>query len=436
MSQEMYSDFRLDRAFAFRELERLEEETRQALAEAEDKAATDAGAAEIVAQARERLAVIAKERAIVEELAEHESGQNRVNLLDDLLVLRHHVEIALAASANLTKDHPGLTLPTAPEIGQMLSAASSAVEIESELDRLRQLVTDYQKAVDSAVSRYQAQAKVSAAMSTWVGGFGTRVERSSRVVRQLLLDRSAPADDMAARDRLTRLSERAIELIDDFSVANGDVQLAQPVLQCLDQVVTAEDESAATVSLAELRQAIVAQQEEIAAGEARRKKAQREREKQLAQEERRLVARQVSRVLEDLGYEVSGVSATSFQKDGHLYAVSGEHPDHALRLEFDPRSDGLVARTVRLVASETLGRKNDKEDLSFVKEWCSAEGAGRFREKLKQKGIETSFEQIYASGAVPIDQAVAFRDVEDLRQRATQRRKTGAALRARTVDRS
>lgn len=436
MSQEMYSDFRLDRAFAFRELERLEEETRQALAEAEDKAATDADAAEIVAQTRERLAVIAKERAIVEELAEHESGQNRVNLLDDLLVLRRHVEIALTASANLTKDHPGLTLPTAPEIGQMLSAASSAVEIESELDRLRQLVTDYQKAVDSAVSRYQAQAKVSAAMNTWVGGFGTRVERSSRVVRQLLLDRSAAADDMAARDRLTRLSERAIELIDDFSVANGDVQLAQPVLQCLDQVVTAEDESAATVSLAELRQAIVAQQEEIAAGEARRKKAQREREKQLAHEERRLVARQVLRVLEDLGYEVSGVSATSFQKDGHLYAVSGEHPDHALRLEFDPHSDGLVARTVRLVASETPGRKNDKEDLSFVKEWCSAEGAGRFREKLKQKGIETSFEQIHASGAIPIDQAVAFRDVEDLRQRATQRRKTGAALRARTVDRS
>lgn len=438
MSKEKFSRFSLDESICFQALKDqeadAERELKRLALQQEDDAKAPAAAAALD-RARERLARIREERALVGQLAADAEGQRKIALLDDYRRLYESFRNGIAGRTELEAQYPGLKLPPAPELSELPSASMSEQEIREAREGLRESARKYQVEVDEAIAEYQRTAETTHAMSAWVSSFKTRVARSASDMHQALLSRSARADETALSARLGRMTGEALSILDQLARDAGDAELSPQVMRCLEAVLAVQDEIEALVALQALREAVANQRQDLAELADRKRREQAQWERGRERKQRALVARQVGRVLEDLGYEVSQITDSAFTRDGHVYAVSNEWPDHALRLEFDPTEDALVARTVRVVGEEEparIGRSgNAEDDANFVKEWCSADGLGKMRELLKRRGIHTRFEQKHASGSAPLDRIAPPKELNGLREKSNLRRQRTQAQRAR-----
>ena len=180
--------------------------------------------------------------------------------------------------------------------------------------------------------------------------------------------------------------ERARKLMAEI---DGQVaHISDELRQTLKSVLSAESHSEAQIAEAHLKAAVSAELKRSAA-----EKVRRQEEQQHLQTDR--VAALMAQSLEEMGYVVSGVDESAYTKDGQIIACNPQQPDHAVRLTMDPANEQVRSNVVRLVeqgtASSTSTSEQQKQDKEADAYWCNAQGIGRFRGELKDKGVDVRF---------------------------------------------
>ena len=197
--------------------------------------------------------------------------------------------------------------------------------------------------------------------------------------------------------------ERARKLM---AKVDGQVaHISDELHQNLKSVLSAASHSEAKIAEAHLKVAISAELKRVAAEKVRRQK-----EQQRLQTDR--VAALMAQSLEEMGYVVSGVDESAYTEDSQIIACNPQQPDHAVRLTMDPDNEQVRSNVVRLVepatASSTRTSEQQKQDKAADARWCNAQEIGRFREELKDQGVDVRFSRTKAQ------QQIDYVSIEDV----------------------
>lgn len=315
-----------------------------------------------------------------------------------------------AVRGDLEERFPGLVLPPFPDppsadLANIDSIRATAAETA-------RLARQYQRDVDGALVRYHQAKTIARApeqAQSWALQFRKRAVRTASDVVAALEPSALFAADGSRRAQLKTMAERARILVRQF-VGTAEDDLTEDTLDALDAVLSSDDAGSAQLALERLR--IQLQVEEERRKEKERDEQQRSESQLIEQrrEQTRDIAAAIGNALEDLGYSVSGAKETAFVRNGHLYAIHGEWPDHALRLEFDPGSDRIRSVPLRVVGEnapvygsadiETMG----KEDIAFDAHWCEGQdGIVSLRDLAAKRGINLTFSRIHRPGEVAVE---------------------------------
>lgn len=235
-----------------------------------------------------------------------------------------------------------------------------------------------------------------------------------------------PATSSLAEDRhqelqIRTMGNKAREMLEHAFAADGEMELSNELLEVLDQVFEAENESKAIEALDRLRQGIM--NEKKKRQDALR--AEREREiREKAEDQRetaRRVAEQIAAVLEDLGYSVSGIDETAFVEKGHLYAGRTDFHEHVLRFELDPDGQAIKSVPLRVLAErsgDVLSEESARrQDIEFDQTWCSADALKKFRDGAAARGVGVKFKAERKAGTQTL-QRISERELGETLQRA------------------
>jgi len=368
-----------------------------------------------VAEAKRRELERLKTRQTERERINEELRQLRNSMISSALALEltgyANVDAAftqaIAQRGALEAQFPGIALPAIPPVP--LADLSNLESARQARQSLLSIATEYQAAVDAALEQHRkllAAHEALVEIQTWMGSFKTRAVRSARDIVQLLDSEALHVASRAQDIRLRTLASAAARMVEALPQAD-EFGLSDAVLEQLDQVMTAENESGAQIELERLRHCVA--EEDKRHTLLARERAQTERQNQVLKKRMETVevAHLVANTLEDLGYAVSGIDETVFVRDGHLYALSKEWPDHAVRFEFDPAGQNLRAVPARLeqntTPSEAHAREDRADDQRFDTAWCSAQGLGELGVRLKERGIDVRFERNHAPGTVLLE---------------------------------
>ena len=322
---------------------------------------------------------------------------------------------ALSASADsrasLLAQYPGINLP-APPIMPVESDLASEAAIRAALMEINRISGDYQAQVDRALRQYLEAAENAGRLHDWIVSFRSGAARGADEVIQALEDGRVFTREAALRDRLRRIGADAAELLRrelacaDDRDAPGATRLPPSILDTLDRIYAAPIASAAHSAYEELR---VEVDEEKNRRAQQRQTLEAQRAEAAARKraiDARTIADQLARALEDLGYDTSDISDVAYSREGHLYAIDRQWPEHALQFAFDAVSGRMVASAVRITSEgddqPVDGPETITADTNFDTAWCGQDGVGRIRKQLQARGIEATFKVEHAPGEVAL----------------------------------
>jgi len=319
-------------------------------------------------------------------------------------------ETALGQREALRKEHEGLELPVLPIIPELDQADDSTIRAATValLDQARQ----YQRDVDDALSSWR-QAKVAAGAAQQTRErllmFKYRAVRGAKDVIAAIGTYTPANRQERIEAELEQLVTRAQEIINsaqaDASWAS-EGELSDNSLNALDTVMQASETEQAKSALEQLRASV---QKDLAKARQTLKTAQEQaaQEQVKADQEKRrrlkeMVSDQIHDVLESLHYVVSDIDETAFVKDGSLYAVNLDFPDHAARFELD--DDGqLRVEPVRILDNDEQQGEADQdrqqqEDVAFDRAMCSENGLGKILKTTRNRGLNMKLDSTSQPG--------------------------------------
>lgn len=338
-------------------------------------------------QARE-----AESRKREAELAE----ADRKRALETYNQVQAQLDAALAARGDFEQRFPGIDLPPRPEVDKLTSSADiDAIRMATE--RLRIQARDYQQNVDRVLMKHHqdaAAANATATMQSWSMQFRRRaIRRASDVIVALESNSTINASrEQAARlTAYTNEAKRLIAILD-----TGNAEIPEQLLGRLDEVFASTSDHQGRAALELLKQEVVAEQARRADGERRLAQARQAIENQ---RKRALIADQISGILEDMGYSVSGIDETAFVQDGQLYAWNKNSPAHALSVDLDSTGQGITVSPLRITGEheQTSGAADAHQkkvaDTEFDTVWCNSGKGGikEFKTRLKDRKIGFSY---------------------------------------------
>jgi hypothetical protein len=401
-------------------------------------------AAQREASERQELRALSKERRLAEaeqrrlerlrerELKrQREAEENRQRALKELGAVRHKLDKLAERQRDLAARFPQATFPETPiepsvderNTDSILAATASLT------DALRR----HQHALDVALMTCHRQAAVAESrsqMDAWAASFSARVTVTTRDAIAALEQEAALARRAQGNARLHAHAARAKEMVAGLA-SDDDAELSEDVLAALGAVVNAASEADAAIAVERLIPEIGREKQRRQAA-ADRERLRRERQRT------RAIAAEIEDVLEDLGYAVSGIEETAFVRDGHLYAMHRDFPNHAVRLELGRVPGEIRAVPVRVSAAESVPREGDetmrREDAEFDAAWCGADGLGEFRKLAATRGLRMSFRAQHRPGSVEIP-LVDEKEVGEALRRKRQQAGKATASRARTRER-
>lgn len=336
--------------------------------------------------------------------------QNRKREMQNLDHVRSELNSLVAARGELERRFPGIKLPPIPscpdpDLGSVDSIRGSAAEIV-------RLARQYKRDVERALMcHHQAVAAERGTTETkaWAAQFRMRAIRTAQDVVSALEPDALFVADNRQRAQLEAMARRAHEMVTRLLGASpGD--LSDETLSSLEAVLSCDDAESAHAALDRL--------EELLRAEAARREAEKrrehEREEALRMERQRErvrdVAEAIGDVLEDMGYRVSGLDETAFVRNGHLYVIHRDWPDHAVRLEFDPTSDRIRSVPLRVMGGDASpdasagvegGGTGDK---NFDTHWCEGtNGILGLKQLAARRGVALSFSREHRPGEKPLD---------------------------------
>lgn len=375
-------------------------------------------------QARE-----AESRKREAELAEAQ----RKHELETYNQVQAQLDAALAARGDLEQRFPGIDLPPRPEVDKLASSADiDAIRMATE--RLQIQARDYQQNVDRALMKHHqdaAAANATATMQSWSMQFRRRAIRKASDVIVALESNSTINATRAQAARLTAYTNEAKRLI--AILDTGNAEIPDHLLGRLDEVFAFTSDHQGRAALELLKQEVVAEQ-------ARRA----DEERRLAQEhqaienqrKRALIADQISGILEDMGYSVSGIDEMAFVQNGQLYAWNKDRPEHALSVDLDSTGQGITVSPLRIAGeheqSSGAADAHQKKvaDTEFDTVWCNSGKGGikEFKTRLKDRKIGFK----YARQNKPGDEVGVVAD-HKLGKRIQAARNTQAHIQALTT---
>lgn len=358
--------------------------------------------------------------------ADSDSDSTKSALVRALGFLRQQEAILdqlVARSDTLVGEFPGISLPEAPELTEYDSADLDSVRDASR--DLRSVINSYQQDQDKCLMSYhrrQAAREASQKLGDWAN-LSVRPARSAAEVL-VFLDSELGPDKGVQKDAtllamkqqfrpiLNRLSEIGLELDDTGTrifnalAESNRINEARKLLGQLGQSVDIQID-------AYRREAEM--------------KAQIEKERLRA-----AVSFQVANILENMGYEVSGLDETAFTRDGKLYAVKHAYPDHVMVFEVDKQTSTLITSPHRVVEENTTtdSKKREQGDLEFDANWCE-EDVLVFKKAAAARGMGLKFRRTRNPGATVLPELRASALGQWL-TRIRSRKQKRQALKART----
>jgi len=339
-----------------------------------------------------------------------------------------NLEIARSNREKLMDRFAGLILPVIPSFPtpniETLESINSAIE------QIKTIISANTAQTRAALHLYHQQVmveKANEALRAWSAQLPSGVFRSAKDVIPALVSVEAMQSQLQSANQIRAMAERAREIMEDLA-KYGDEELSHQTLEAIEGVLDAPNEARAYENLLLLRERAAI--EKSAMEESRRKKKEAE-EKALQERRRRMVASEIARALEDMGYTVSGVNETAFVSHGSLYAVRTEWPGHAMRFDFDSTGSGIISTPLRVV-EKGGGEKSKAEagisekDAEFDRDWCRPDGGiTRIKDILKSRKVGVTFSADNPPGSVEL--GIAREDelgetINKLRKRPTAHR--------------
>jgi len=357
-------------------------------------------------------------------------------LLNTYQNTQQQFEQAIVARDGLQEKLSGLKLPDAPilpEAPELTDAELSeqhVTTIQKALQLLQKKTRDYQHAVDEALMEYhrhQAERDSVDEIEAWSSKFSTRAIRTAADVISTLERPSLFVTDKQRQIRLNSLRSKAKANIEKYLHETGNDDnsvLPDEIIMTLDDVLNASSEAKAQHALALLGKKLREHSTEQLRIEAA------EKQKILLKEQRsktRLLAETTVHTLEDMGYTVSGIEDTVFARNGELYAMLPDYPDHAMRFSFDPGSSHFSSAPVRIreeeqVIGEADAREMQKEDKEFDAHWCGNTHLDA-KARLQKRGIPIRYNRNHEAGELELEQVDAQVLSESLQQERQTSRK-------------
>lgn len=295
-----------------------------------------------------------------------------------------------ARATEIEEAYDGIELPGPPQFPEVDQEDAGA--ILASLTEAEAVVTAYRMGIGEAVAKFHRNLAADEGRDEvleWYSSFakergaGSRFDRANN--ERLL---GARAQDKELR---RKLFEDARELM--AQVEREVVDVSEELNLQLGVVLSAESHPEAQVAKARLKG--------LAEGEIKRVRKEHE---QRQREQDNLLVDRMDRVAElmamslaDMGYAVSGIDESAYVQDGQIIAHSTDHSDHALRLTIDRESKQVTSNVIRLADPVAVGGEYDpteeeqEEDQAADVHWCCPEGVGRFKDKLRELGIEVNF---------------------------------------------
>ncbi len=301
-------------------------------------------------------------------------------LRDDLAALK-------TRAADFVKNFNGIELPNPPQLPSVDEADAGAIlafvaDNETEVAR-------YRSKLNEAMLKFRREKAVGEGRDEvleWYSAYAPATSRTAgNVIGAANNEQLFGRQDQDEELRRT-VFERARQLM---AKVDGQVaHISDGLRQNLKSVLSAESHSEAQIAEAHLKAAISAELKRVAAEKVRRQK-----EQQHLQTDR--VAALMAQSLEEMGYVVSGVDESAYTEDSQIIACNPDQPDHAVRLTMDPANEQVRSNVVRLVeprtAFSTRTSEQQKQDKEADARWCNAQEIGRFREELKDQGVDVRF---------------------------------------------
>ena len=348
--------------------------------------------------------------------------------------LKDNLAALEAQAADFVRNFNGIELPNPPQLPSVDEADAGAI-LAFVADN-EATVARYRSKLNEAMLKFRREQAIGEGRDEVLEWYSTYAPATSRTAGNVI--GAANNERLLGRQSQDKELRRTVFEHARKLMAEVDGQVAHisdELRQKLESVLSAESHPEAQIAEAHLEGAISAELKRVAAEKVRRQK-----EQQRLQMDR--VAALMAQSLEEMGYVVSGVDESAYTKDGQIIACNPEQPDHAVRLTMDSANEQVRSNVVRLVqpgtASSTRTSEQKKKDNAADNSWCNAEGVGRFKKELKDKGVEVSFSSTQPQGQQHID-SVSIEDVleaspslndhfnrkrPDLRQRSLDRRNT------------
>ena len=301
-----------------------------------------------------------------------------------------------ARTTEIKEAYDGIELPGPPRFPEVDQDDAGA--ILASLSEAEAVVTAYRNGIGEAVAEFHrklAAGKGRDEVLEWYGSFapergaGSRLDRANNERRL-----GARAQDKELR---RKLFEDARELM--AQVEREVVDVSEELHLQLGLVLSAESHSEAQVAKAKLKRLAESEIERV-----RKEREQRQREQDdLLVDRMDRVAELMAMSLADMGYAVSGIEESAYVRDGQIIAHSTDHSDHALRLTIDRERKQVTSNVIRLADPAAVGgeynptEEEQEEDQAADDHWCDREGVGRFKDKLKELGIEVNFRRTDSS---------------------------------------
>ena len=328
-----------------------------------------------------------------------ESAKAQLNSLKDGLKALN------AQAADYKRNFKGIELPNPPQLPSVDEADAGAI-LEFVADN-EATVARYRSKLNEAMLKFRRDQAIGEGRDEVLEWYSAYAPATSRTASNVI--GAANNEQLFGRQgqdkELRRIVfERARKLMAEV---DGEVaRISDELRQTLKSVLSAESHSEAQIAAAHLEEAVSAELKRVAAEKVRRQK-----EQQRLQTDR--VAALMAQSLEEMGYVVSGVDESAYTEDGQIIACNPEQPDHAVRLTMDPANEQVRSNVVRLVeqgtASSTRTSEQQKQDKEADDSWCNAQGIGRFRGELEDKGVDVRF-----SPPTQGQQQIAYVSIEDV----------------------
>lgn len=356
-------------------------------------------------------------------------GSNRESTLQKARKFLRQQEAVLdqlaARSDTLLGEFPDLSLSETPLIPEY--DESDLDSVREAIKNLRLAISSYQKEQDESLISYhrqQAAREASQQLGDWANVAVAPVRSAADVLR--FLDSESGPDKGVQKDAallamrqqfrpiLNRLSESGLELD-----ATGT--------RILNALADSKTINEARKLLGQLGQSVDIQIN------AFRKEA--EMKARLEKERLRTgVSFQIANILENMGYEVSGLDESAFTKDGKLYAVKHDYPDHVMVFEVNKQTSALTTSPHRVVEDNiTTGAGEEglnESDLAFDENWCEKDVLA-FKKAAAARGVGLKFRRTRNPGAAALP-ALKASALGQWLTKCRQRKKNRAVPKART----